>query len=275
MRTSSSGTTAALGARGLRPASGRPTIISAICGRAERCGVALAHDAAITHHRDAVGEGLYLGQLVRDEHDGDALGIERPQHREQLVHFLRRQHRGRLVEDQHARAVMQRLEDLDPLLDADRELADARARIHRQAVARRQLADLRVRRGAPQAAERAHRLVAQHDVLAHRQRVDQHEVLMHHAETEAHRVGGPMDVHAAAIHLDRAGVGLEQPVEHAHQRALAGAVLADQRMNLARAKVERDRIVGNDGTEAPGDAAQRDRGCEHSRASLAAVRGGV
>jgi hypothetical protein len=43
---------------------------------------------------------------------------------EQVVRFLGRQHPGRLVEDQDIGATKERLQDLDPLLDADRQIAD-------------------------------------------------------------------------------------------------------------------------------------------------------
>ena len=43
--------------------------------------------------------------------------------REQLARLLRRQHRGRLVEDQDLGAAVERLQDLDALLLADRDLA--------------------------------------------------------------------------------------------------------------------------------------------------------
>ena len=41
--------------------------------------------------------------------------------------LLRREHGGRLVQDQNARVAVERLEDLDALLLADRELPDLRA----------------------------------------------------------------------------------------------------------------------------------------------------
>ena len=58
----------------------------------------------------------------------------------QLVDLLRREHRRRLVEDQHLGVVAERLDDLDPLLDADRELLDQRVGVDREAVALGQLA---------------------------------------------------------------------------------------------------------------------------------------
>ena len=46
--------------------------------------------------------------------------VERPQDPEQLGRLLRRQHRGRLVEDEDVGAAIERLQDLDALLLADR-----------------------------------------------------------------------------------------------------------------------------------------------------------
>ena len=48
--------------------------------------------------------------------------------------------------------------------------------------------------------------------------------------------------------------------EDVHQRRLAGAVLAEQRVHLALAQVEVDVVVGDDPGEALGDAAQLEDG---------------
>ena len=48
----------------------------------------------------------------------------------------------------------------------------------------------------------------------------------------------------SAVEQDLAGVGPVQPGQDVHQRALAGAVLAEQRVDLARAHVEVDVVVG-------------------------------
>ena len=57
----------------------------------------------------------------------NTMDVPRPQlthHRHQFVGLLRCQHRGRLVEDEHLRVARQRLDDLDALLDPDREVLD-------------------------------------------------------------------------------------------------------------------------------------------------------
>ncbi len=46
--------------------------------------------------------------------------VERSEDREELARLLRREHGGRLVEDQDVGPAVERLQDLDPLLLADR-----------------------------------------------------------------------------------------------------------------------------------------------------------
>ena len=81
-------------------------------------------DLAAPHHRHAVGQVHDLAQLVGDEDDGLVLALQHAQHLEQLIGLGRRQHRGRLVEHENLGAAHQRLQDLDPLLQADRQFAD-------------------------------------------------------------------------------------------------------------------------------------------------------
>ena len=70
---------------------------------------------------DAVGDFEYLVQLVRDQDDEVPPARARAARR-RVVDLVGRQHRGRLVEDQHAGVAVERLEDLDALLlpDGDR-----------------------------------------------------------------------------------------------------------------------------------------------------------
>ena len=105
--------------------TGRPTMSAASSAlRGGRLG--LADDRAAADHRDPVGDRADLAQLVGDEDDRLAGLLELAHDLHQLVGLLGRQHRGRLVEDQHLRVTRQRLDDLDPLLDADRQVLDDR-----------------------------------------------------------------------------------------------------------------------------------------------------
>ena len=159
----------------------RPTISAA-----RACGVAPAlvdrrDDAPAAQHGDAVGDRQHLVQLVRDEDDRPPVGRHRAQRLEERARLLRREHRGRLVEDQDARVAVERLEDLDPLLLADRELPDPRARVDGEPVALGELGDALLER-APVEHEPAVALVAEDDVLGDGERLDEPEVLVHHAD---------------------------------------------------------------------------------------------
>ena len=55
---------------------------------------------------------------------------------------------------------------------------------------------------------------------------------------------------------DLARVGLVEPVEDVHQRRLAGAVLAEQRVHLAARELEVDVVVRDDAGEHLRDPAQ-------------------
>ena len=80
--------------------SSLPTISSASC-RAVTLGRVDGGDrGAAPDDGDLVGDREHLVELVRDEDDRQALGLELAQVVEELVDLLRHQHRGRLVEDQ-------------------------------------------------------------------------------------------------------------------------------------------------------------------------------
>ena len=72
----------------------------------------------------------------------------------ELVGLLRGEHRGRLVEDEHLGVAGEGLDDLDPLLHADRQIADQGIRVDVEAEAGRDLAhDARAAARSSRAAE--------------------------------------------------------------------------------------------------------------------------
>ena len=107
-----------------------------------------AHDLAAADDRDAVRDLQDLVQLVADKDDAGALCGEPAEDREDLLGLLGREHRRRLVEHQDVRIPIQRLQDLDPLLPADREAAHADVRVDLRAEETPELTDTRVRGGA-------------------------------------------------------------------------------------------------------------------------------
>ena len=67
--------------------------------------------------------------------------IEAADDAEELVDLARREHRGRLVEDEDVGVAEQRLQQLDALLLADREVLDLGVGVDREAVVLAELAD--------------------------------------------------------------------------------------------------------------------------------------
>ena len=189
-----------------------------------------------------------------------ALGGQPAQDGEDLRRLLGRQHGRRLVEDEDPGLAVERLEDLDPLLPADRQ----RPTLASGSISNpNRLPSSMIRRRASLAVEEdrvGHRLLAEEDVLGDGQHRDEHEVLVDHADAAGDRVGGSGDLDRLAVEQDLALVRRRQPVEDVHQRRLAGAVLAEQGVDLARPDVEVDVVVGDDARIALGDAAHLERG---------------
>ena len=177
-----------------------------------------------------VGDRADLVELVRDQHDAQALVAERGDDREQRLDLLRRQHAGGLVEDHEPRPGHEDLEDLGALPLADRQVPHLRGRVHRQAELLRRRLDL-----GGQGLELEGRTLGegQRDVLGDRERRDEPQVLEHHADAEAAGVGGvprgdqvPVDEHPSVVR----GV---DAVDHLEERALARTVLTDEAVHRA------------------------------------------
>ena len=195
-------------------------------------------------NRDPIGELEHLADLVRDEDEAPAVRDHLAEDGEQIVDLLRREHRGRFVEDEQRRVPVERLDDLDPLSLADRELPDHGVGVDDEPVALGQLADPRGD-GAEVGERPARRPEPERDVLGDRERVHEHEVLVDHPDPVRDRICGRGDADRQPVQPDLALVGLVEAVEHAHQRALAGPVLTEQRVHLAGADVEVDAVVGD------------------------------
>ena len=223
----------------------------ALLGRFLRVGG--ADDLAAPKHGHAVGDREHLPELVRDEDDRLALVDERLHDGEELVDLAWGEHRGRLVEDQDVGLAEQRLDQLDALLFADRQVAHHRGGVDRQAVGTGELVDaLRHQGGVEEAAAPGH-LVAEHHVLGDGEHRDQLEVLVHHPDAACDRVPGARHLDRLTTQQDLSGVGLVQPEHGVDERALAGTVLAEQAMDLARVQRQADVLVGDHPRERLGE----------------------
>ena len=93
--------------------------------------LAAADPGAAPQHGEVVAERLDLAELVADHHDGDFAAVRHvAQQAEHLVRLARRQHRGRLVEDEEALVEIEQLQDLELLLLAGRQARDRHVERH-------------------------------------------------------------------------------------------------------------------------------------------------
>ena len=86
------------------------------------------------------------------------------------------------------------------------------------------------------------RLAADEDVLRRRQVGHQVQLLMDYADAQLLRAARRADFDRLAIEQDLALVGLVDAGEDLHQRRLAGAVLAHQRMHFAGVQLQPDPV---------------------------------
>src|SRR5581483_4172708 len=184
---------------------------------------------------------------------------------EQRLRLLRREDRRRLVEDQAAGLAIERLQDLDPLLLAERQLPDTRARIDGDPVPLAELGDAALdpawmhEKALPLTA-----VVAEDDVLGDRERRDEAEVLVHHPDPRVEGVPGRPEVDRPAAEQDLALVRLVETREDVRERRLAGAVLTEQRVHLSLGRLEPNAVVRDDAGEPLRDVAELDGG-RHGR----------
>ncbi len=126
--------------RGPRPVRGGnssagdvPTIASTTSGHGGRRALDGQHHAAVAHDGDPVGDLEHLLEAVRDVEDGDAVGGQLAQDREQPPRLALVERRVGLVEDQHPRPLDEHPAQLDQLALADAEAADDGVRVGGQA----------------------------------------------------------------------------------------------------------------------------------------------
>ena len=228
-------------------------------------GLARRHHRALPHDRNRVGDRHDLAQLVGDQDDRLALVLQHFEDAEKVIGLGRRQHAGRLVEDQDFGAAIQRLEDFDALLQPNRKFLDHRVGLHLQPVFALQPLQFRARlcdRGVQQ----RFAFRAEDDVLDDGEILDQHEMLMDHADAGGDGVVRRPDRGRLSAHQDLAAVGMIEAVEDRHQRRLAGAILADNAVDGPALDLQIDVAVGANGTETLVDPYELNRGLGHAPA---------
>src|SRR6185437_10833026 len=155
-------------------------------------------------------------------------------------------------EDEHAGMPRQHARDLDELTLAD---AEARHRRCQRNLLHAELIEGAARRLAQMAAAMEQRdlAVAEPDIVLDRERRRERELLRDERDAKRLRLERMADVVPGAVDAHAAGIGAIDAGQKLDERALAGAVLAADRVNLAGAEGERGALQHHIGAEALGD----------------------
>ncbi len=202
------------------------------------------HRAVAQHHRE-IGDLEGLLEVMGDIDDRYAARLEVPDDLEQHLDLGGAQRRGRLVHDEDAGVHGERAGDLDDLLLAEPQVLDQRHRVDVLLEFGHQGAGLTGLLGVVDAGRRA-QLPAHEDVVAHAEVGCEAQLLVDDRDAAVPRIGGRRERDGAAVELDEAGGRLDDAGQDLHQRRLAGAVLAEQRGDLAAPDVEVHALQGMD-----------------------------
>ena len=167
-----------------------------------------------------------------------------------MVLFLRCQGRSGLVEDNDLRFEPDRPGDLDHLPLGGAERQDRRRRIDREIERLKKL--LRFDIDAAQAVEEF--LVAQIEVLRDGHRGHETGLLIDHRDAVSPSQSRAGDMDLLAVETDFAPGRHDRPREDLDQRRFAGAVLSQDRVNLAATQVEVDVLQRGDAAIGLSDA---------------------
>ena len=203
---------------------------------------------AIAQHRAAIGDGEDLVELMRNVDDAGALCAQASQHREQSLDLALFQCGRRLVKDENARFPAQPLadgnklalgkaqrDDLAPGIWVVIELSQDCARLLAHARA--------VYQG--NGTEPPSRQIAKRDVLRNRQRRNQAQLLWNSDNASSDRLLRAGETARDTRQQNAAAIRGVNAAENANQRGLAGTILAEQRVDLARLEIEIDAIEGD------------------------------
>jgi hypothetical protein len=244
-------------------------------------GLAIGDPAAAVEDRDAVAQAHHELHVVLDQQDGAAVApyaLEQRAQRELLggIHAG-----GRLIEREQQRFGGQRAGDLEPALIAVRQGArriagvagdaDVVEQLHRALADRALLVALGagLEHGAPDPGARAH-VTADHHVLERAHLAEQPDVLEGAGDARARHCVHRRWLVGPAGELEAAGVGRVEPGDHVEEGGLAGAVGADEAVDLAALDAQPDVGQRLQAAEALADAGHG----EQRRGRLICVHGG-
>ena len=229
--------------------------------------------AAVAHDGDAIGEVEHLAQVVRNIDDRHAFGAQLAHDVEQALALATRQSGIGLVEHKHAGALTDGARNFDELHLGDRQPAHARVRIERvHAETFERGASLRAHhRPRHERGDAPARHVGHDDILGDRHRRAEGELLIDDDDARSATVERGSKMRRLAVDKDLAFAWAKIAREDMHERGLAGAVLANDRVNFASAKAQVDMVERKNAREPSGHPGDLDdmRTGRHLRPVLA------
>jgi len=214
-------------------------------------GGAAGGDAdAIAEDGVAIGERLHFLEEVGDVDDGFALIAEVADEGEEFFRIRLTETAGGLVEDENAAAEGEGARDFDELLFGDAEAAGGDGERDVGAAEIGEGAGGEIARGAEIEERAAVGLGAEDDVFGDAEVGRDGEFLVNGDDAGAAGVEGIARGERSAVELERAGVGRVNAGEDFHEGGFAGAVFADERVDLTGGNVEVDAGKGGGGAEA-------------------------
>ena len=222
----------------------------------------LADELPVAQDGDPLGDLVHLLEEVRDEHDRDPSLLEPADQGEELRDLVLVEARRRLVEDEHVRRDVDRACDRDHLLDGERLPAERRSDVDVDPDARERVRCASTHR-TPHDVPEAAWLAADRDVLGDREVRAEVHLLVDRAHPGALRLERMRELDARPVELDLAGIREVHAGQDLHERALAGAVLAHQRVDLTREQSEVDRVQRLRVTEPLVDGTHLENRCAH------------
>ena len=208
-------------------------------------------ELAVPQHRDAVADVHRLFQRMGNENDAGAALLQRAEQMEEMLHFFRRERRGRFVEDEDPGVVPHRTHDLDHLSLGGAEIFHQRQRIDIE-VHRLQ----RLGRGDIDLAVDGEELLhPEFEVLRDGHRGHQAGFLIDHRDAALQRLLWRLELDLVAVDQIVARRQRDRAGDRLAQRRFSGAVFAEQGVDFACAQFE---IHAVDGMQSAVDLAALD-----------------
>jgi hypothetical protein len=231
----------------------------------ERAGIhfAGADGLAIAQDGVAAGELEAFFQEVADVNNAHAAVAQAADGRKKIFGVDLGQTAGRFVHDQDFGGADQRARDLDHLLFGDRDLIHRRIERKIGAV---ELAEGFAGAGAARFAineAEARGFAAEQNIFFDGKMRSKVELLVNHRNAATNRVQRIARSIRSAVEKHFAAIGDEGAAERFHERAFAGAVFADERVDFAGSHFERDAAQGLNALETFAQTSDAQAGVGH------------